>query len=51
VVINTIAGLINGDRHKVNLGAPDKVILVDIHQVSSSVERNAEISSTARPAS
>ncbi|KAL2268149.1 hypothetical protein VTJ83DRAFT_2995 [Remersonia thermophila] len=32
VVINTIAGLINEDRHKVNLGSPDKVILVDIHQ-------------------
>ncbi|KAK4124194.1 hypothetical protein N657DRAFT_380106 [Parathielavia appendiculata] len=32
VVINTIAGLINDDRHKVNLTAPDKVILVDIYQ-------------------
>ncbi|KAL1844119.1 hypothetical protein VTJ49DRAFT_4971 [Mycothermus thermophilus] len=32
VVINTIAGLINEDRHKVNLSSPDKVILVDIHQ-------------------
>jgi hypothetical protein len=51
VVINTIAGLINGDRHKVNLGAPDKVILLDIHQVSPSVERKPERSSTAWPAS
>ncbi|KAK4236941.1 tRNA acetyltransferase TAN1 [Achaetomium macrosporum] len=32
VVINTIAGLINGDRHKVNLTSPDKVILVDVYQ-------------------
>ncbi|KAL2115012.1 hypothetical protein VTJ04DRAFT_10675 [Mycothermus thermophilus] len=31
-VINTIAGLINEERHKVNLGKPDKVILVDIYQ-------------------
>jgi tRNA acetyltransferase TAN1 len=35
VVINTIAGLINDDRHKVNLTSPDKVILVDVYQVSS----------------
>lgn len=34
VVINTIAGLINDERHKVNLTNPDKVILVDIFQVS-----------------
>lgn len=33
VVINTIAGLINDERHKVNLTNPDKVILVDIFQV------------------
>ncbi|KAK3348088.1 hypothetical protein B0H65DRAFT_462367 [Neurospora tetraspora] len=32
VVINTIAGLINDERHKVNLTNPDKVILVDIFQ-------------------
>ncbi|KAL2163690.1 hypothetical protein VTH06DRAFT_5748 [Thermothelomyces fergusii] len=32
VVINTIAGLINDDLHKVNLTSPDKVILVDIYQ-------------------
>ncbi|AEO67740.1 uncharacterized protein THITE_2116714, partial [Thermothielavioides terrestris NRRL 8126] len=32
VVINTIAGLINDDRHRVNLSSPDKVILVDIYQ-------------------
>ncbi|KAK4099927.1 hypothetical protein N658DRAFT_497911 [Parathielavia hyrcaniae] len=32
VVINTVAGLINNERHTVNLGAPDKVILVDIYQ-------------------
>ncbi|KAK3375981.1 hypothetical protein B0T24DRAFT_698844, partial [Lasiosphaeria ovina] len=31
-VINEIAGLINDDRHKVNLTAPDKVILVDLYQ-------------------
>ncbi|KAK0713831.1 hypothetical protein B0T26DRAFT_718592 [Lasiosphaeria miniovina] len=31
-VINEIAGLINDDRHKVNLKAPDKVILVDLYQ-------------------
>jgi tRNA acetyltransferase TAN1 len=35
VVINTVAGLINDDRHKVNLSSPDKVILVDIYQVSN----------------
>ena len=34
-MINTIAGLVNDDRHKVNLTAPDKVILVDIYQVST----------------
>jgi tRNA acetyltransferase TAN1 len=33
-VINQIANLINDDRHKVNLKAPDKVILVDIYQVT-----------------
>ncbi|KAL2024800.1 hypothetical protein VTK56DRAFT_5621 [Thermocarpiscus australiensis] len=32
VVINSIAGLINDDRHKVNLTSPDKVILVDVYQ-------------------
>ncbi|KAK4185291.1 tRNA acetyltransferase TAN1 [Podospora australis] len=32
VVINTIARLINDDRHKVNLSSPDKVILVDVYQ-------------------
>ncbi|KAK3989659.1 tRNA acetyltransferase TAN1 [Cladorrhinum sp. PSN332] len=32
VVINTIAGMINDDRHKVNLSSPDKVILVDVYQ-------------------
>ncbi|KAJ4291526.1 hypothetical protein N0V88_006123 [Collariella sp. IMI 366227] len=32
MVINTIAGLINNDHHKVNLTSPDKVILVDIYQ-------------------
>ncbi|KAK3305506.1 uncharacterized protein B0T15DRAFT_532526 [Chaetomium strumarium] len=32
VVIHTIAGLINDDRHKVNLTSPDKVILVDVYQ-------------------
>ncbi|KAH6844878.1 hypothetical protein B0I37DRAFT_378572 [Chaetomium sp. MPI-CAGE-AT-0009] len=31
-VINTVAGLINADRHKVNLTSPDKVILIDIYQ-------------------
>ncbi|KAK4194097.1 tRNA acetyltransferase TAN1 [Triangularia verruculosa] len=31
-VINTIAGLINDERHKVNLTSPDKVILVDVYQ-------------------
>ncbi|KAL8289853.1 hypothetical protein RB597_001471 [Gaeumannomyces tritici] len=30
-VINQIAGMID-DRHKVNLGSPDKVILVDMYQ-------------------
>ncbi|KAK3301492.1 uncharacterized protein B0H64DRAFT_39912 [Chaetomium fimeti] len=35
VVINTVAGLINDDRHKVNLTSPDKVILIDIYQVSA----------------
>lgn len=33
VVINAIAGLINDDRHRVNLSSPDKVILVDVYQV------------------
>lgn len=32
IVINTIAGLINNERHKVNLTSPDKVILVDVYQ-------------------
>ncbi|GAB1317274.1 hypothetical protein MFIFM68171_07484 [Madurella fahalii] len=32
VVINSIAALVNDDRHKVNLTSPDKVILVDIYQ-------------------
>ncbi|KAK4228161.1 tRNA acetyltransferase TAN1 [Podospora fimiseda] len=32
VVINTIAGMVNSDRHKVNLSSPDKVILVDVYQ-------------------
>ncbi|KAK0714314.1 hypothetical protein B0T21DRAFT_387038 [Apiosordaria backusii] len=32
VVINTIAMLINDERHKVNLTSPDKVILVDVYQ-------------------
>ncbi|KAK0669743.1 hypothetical protein QBC41DRAFT_319164 [Cercophora samala] len=32
IVINTIAGLINDERHKVNLTSPDKVILVDVYQ-------------------
>ncbi|KAK0724775.1 hypothetical protein B0H67DRAFT_114040 [Lasiosphaeris hirsuta] len=31
-VINTVASLINQDRHKVNLTSPDKVILIDIYQ-------------------
>jgi len=31
-IIQLIASLI-GERHKVNLGSPDKVILVDIYQV------------------
>jgi tRNA acetyltransferase TAN1 len=34
-VIHAIAGLINDKRHRVNLEAPDKVILVDIYQVRS----------------
>jgi hypothetical protein len=34
VIINTVAGLINDEKHKVNLKAPDKVILIDIYQVS-----------------
>ncbi|KAH6649640.1 hypothetical protein F5144DRAFT_588304 [Chaetomium tenue] len=34
VVINTVAKLINGDLHKVNLTSPDKVILIDIYQVN-----------------
>lgn len=38
MVINTIAGLINDDRHKVNLTTPDKVILVEIYQVSNNPE-------------
>jgi hypothetical protein len=38
VVINTIAGLVNDDRHKVNLTTPDKVILVEIYQVSNKPE-------------
>jgi tRNA acetyltransferase TAN1 len=37
VVINTVAGLINNDLHKVNLTLPDKVILIDIYQVSTEV--------------
>lgn len=37
VVINTIAALVNDDRHKVNLSSPDKVILVDVYQVSKSI--------------
>jgi len=37
VVINTVAGLINDERHKVNLKAPDKVILIDIYQVSQTL--------------
>ncbi|EAA30469.1 hypothetical protein NCU02385 [Neurospora crassa OR74A] len=32
VVINTIANLINDERHRVDLTKPDKVILVDIFQ-------------------
>jgi len=32
-VIKEIAGLINDERHKVNLDNPDKVILIDIYQV------------------
>lgn len=31
-MINRIAGLVD-TQHKVDLGAPDKVILVDIYQV------------------
>ncbi|KAK3384763.1 hypothetical protein B0H63DRAFT_522110 [Podospora didyma] len=31
-VINEVAGLINNERHKVNLTAPDKVILIDVYQ-------------------
>ncbi|KAL1867839.1 hypothetical protein VTK73DRAFT_3920 [Phialemonium thermophilum] len=31
-VIHQIAGMINDDRHRVNLTAPDKVILVDVYQ-------------------
>lgn len=34
IVINQIAALINNERHKVNLKAPDKVILVDVYQVT-----------------
>lgn len=37
-MINTVAGLINNDRHKVNLTSPDKVILIDIYQVSTEVQ-------------
>lgn len=36
VVIKNIAGMVD-PRHKVNLGSPDKVVLVEIFQVS---ERN-----------
>ena len=39
VVIDTIAGMINDDRHKVNLSSPDKVILVDVYQVREKDER------------
>ncbi|KAK4136212.1 hypothetical protein BT67DRAFT_440358 [Trichocladium antarcticum] len=31
-VINTIAGMVNDDVHKVNLTSPDKVILIDVYQ-------------------
>ncbi|KAK3322110.1 hypothetical protein B0H66DRAFT_189861 [Apodospora peruviana] len=36
-VINQIAGLINADRHKVNLSTPDKVVLVDLYQAVCSM--------------
>ncbi|KAL2262336.1 hypothetical protein VTK26DRAFT_1678 [Humicola hyalothermophila] len=32
VVIDTIAALVNDERHKVNLTSPDKVILVEVYQ-------------------
>jgi len=32
-VVKQVASLIDGERHKVNLGSPDKVILVEIFQV------------------
>ncbi len=42
-MINTVAGLVNDDRHKVNLTAPDKVILVDIYQVCDMSKQNTRI--------
>ncbi|KAB5518746.1 hypothetical protein GE09DRAFT_1195429 [Coniochaeta sp. 2T2.1] len=32
VIINTVAGLINNQQHKVNLENPDKVILIEVYQ-------------------
>lgn len=32
-VIDKVAGLVDQQRHKVNLGKPDKVILVEVYQV------------------
>jgi tRNA acetyltransferase TAN1 len=33
VIINRVAGLINNQRHKVDLEKPDKVILIEVYQV------------------
>lgn len=32
VIINTVAGLINNEQHKVDLEKPDKVILIEVYQ-------------------
>lgn len=34
VIIKKVAGLIDSERHKVSLEKPDKVILIEVYQVS-----------------
>ena len=49
VVINTVAGLINNDRHKVNLSAPDRVVLVDLYQVRNDCRRQPDAGRSEGP--
>jgi tRNA acetyltransferase TAN1 len=48
VIIQTVAKLVNSQRHKVNLEKPDKVILVEVYQVCADGHLFADIANIVR---